>query len=95
MDPFTGRMRLDARVIRLTPWKLWTLVAVGGGITVALAIAVAGLLLILIPVLLGAGLIGRFLLGRPPTPPTRPRHAGDVIDGEYEVLPATTERDRL
>lgn len=74
------------RMIRLQPWKVWTLAAVGGAVTLAVIVALAGMALILVPVLLVSGLVAKLVLG---TGARRPKPAAgrpDVIEGRYEVV---------
>ena len=87
------RVGFDVRMVRLQPWKLWLLVAVGGALTLALAVAMAGLFLILVPLFLVGGLVARLLLRGGTTPAAgRPSEAPDVIEGRYEVLDPPRER---
>jgi hypothetical protein len=89
----------DPRVVRLQPWKVWALAAVGGAVALALMVAVAGVLLVVVPVILLAGLVAKLLLGtgRPRTPgtPNEPRPPGrpGVIEGRYEVVEVRRDRD--
>jgi hypothetical protein len=90
MDPRFRHVGLDVRMVRLQPWKLWLLAAVGGALALTLAIAVASLFLVLVPVLVVGGLIAKFVLGGAPT-----RRAPDppgVIEGHYEVLDLPRDR---
>ena len=88
------RPGVDFRMVRLQPWKLWLLAAVGGTVVLALAVTVAGLFLILFPIVLLAGLITRLLLrgskGRRPQP--KPNGQPGVIEGHYEVIEVETGR---
>lgn len=90
----------DIRMVRLQPWKVWLLAGIGGAIALTLAIVMAGLFLVLVPVVLVGGLVARLLLGGKavPVPPRRPSDAHDVIEGRYEVVdlqgePRRTGRD--
>ena len=87
MDQQFKRVGFDVRMVRLQPWKLWLLMAVGGALTLALAVAMAGLFLILVPLFLVGGFVARLLL-RGGTTPAAGRTAGapNVIEGRYEVL---------
>ena len=87
MDQQFKRVGFDVRMVRLQPWKLWLLVAVGGALILALAVEMAGLLLILVPLFLVGGFVARLLL-RGATTPAAGRTAGapNVIEGRYEVL---------
>lgn len=82
----------DVRMIRLQPWKLWGLAAIGAVFLVTVVVAMAGLLLIVVPVAVLGGLVAKLLLGsgnrRPTTPPGRP----GVIEGRYEVIEVRRER---
>lgn len=88
----------DPRVIRLQPWKVWALAVIGGAVALAVMVAVAGVMLIVVPVLLLAGLVTKLLLGagtrRAGGPSGGPRPAGrpEVIEGRYEVV--DVQRDR-
>ena len=54
---------------------------------IALTIAVAGMVLILVPLFLLGGLVARFLLRGAATPSVRQPAAGsEVIEGHYEIL---------
>ena len=78
---------IDMRVVRLQPWKVWLLVAVGAGLAVTLTLLVAGMFLILVPLFLIGGLVAKLVLGGSRAPAAKPR-AGrpDVIEGHYEVV---------
>lgn len=95
MDRKFDRLGFDVRVVRLQPWKIWLLTALGGAIALALTIAVAGLFLILVPVLLVGGLVARLLL-RGSTAPVarRPRGSAEVIEAQYEILEPPVDRTR-
>ena len=86
MDERFLRGGFPFRVVRLQPWKVWALAAVGGALALAVMVAVAGLFLILVPVLLIGGLVAKLLLGTGGRQP--PRRAGgvEVIEGRYEVV---------
>jgi hypothetical protein len=94
MDQRYRRIGFDVRVVRLQPWKLWLLAAVGGALAVALAIAVAGLFLVLVPLFLLGGLVAKLVLGGASRPATRPPGTPEVIEGHYEVLDRPKWRDR-
>jgi hypothetical protein len=81
------RGAFDVRMVRLQPWKVWLLVAMGGALALAVTVAVAGAMLILVPLFLLAGLVAKLLLGGGRSRPPEPR-AGrpDLIEGRYEVL---------
>jgi hypothetical protein len=87
------RGAFDVRMVRLPPWKVWLLVATGGALALALTLAVAGAMLVLVPMFLLGGLVAKLLLGggsrsRPPEPRAgRP----DLIEGRYEVLDVSRE----
>jgi hypothetical protein len=84
-----GRGGFEFRMVRLQPWKVWALAAVGGALALAVMVAMAGLFLILVPVLLVGGLVARLLLGSPRARPPAPRDPAarpDVIEGRYEVV---------
>ena len=51
----------------------------------------AGLLLVLVPALVIAGLVGRLILGRR-AKPVRPTGHPSVIDGQYEVIEGPEKR---
>lgn len=89
---------LDARVVRLQPWKIWLLVAVGAGLAVTLTVVVAGMFLILVPLFVLGGLVAKLVLGGiRPTPPKERQGRAEVIEGRYEVLdvdrPASSPRE--
>ena len=89
MDERFQRPGVDFRMVRLPTWKLWLLGAVGGAVILALAVTVAGLFLILFPIVLIAGFITRLLLGggRKPGRPAPGMHGRtEVIEGHYEVV---------
>jgi hypothetical protein len=95
MDAYSRRIGFDVRTVRLQPWKVWALAAVGVALAVTLAIAMAGLLLILVPALLVAGFVGRLILGRGAKPvPPRPARDASVIEGQYEVIKGPQRRWR-
>ena len=95
MDAYSRRIGFDMRTIRLQPWKIWALAIVGVALTVTLAIAMAGLLLILVPALLIAGFVGRLILGRGArSVPPRPAPGASVIEGQYEVIEGPQRRWR-
>ncbi|MEK0083629.1 hypothetical protein [Benzoatithermus flavus] len=81
------RGSFDVRMVRLQPWKVWALAAVGAVFVLTVLIAMASLLVILVPVALVGGLVAKLLLGtstRRPAP--APRGRPDVIEGRYEVI---------
>ncbi len=87
MDQDFRRLGFDVRTVRLQPWKVWLLAAVGGALALTLAIAVAGLFLILVPLFVIGGLVARLLLRGGTPPAARRPHAGpEVIEGRYEVV---------
>ena len=75
----------DMRLVRLQPWKVWALAAVGGAVALAFMIALAGLLLILVPVFLIAGLVAKLLLGGKPAR-GRPRPGEGTARGDRGPL---------
>lgn len=89
----------DPRMVRLQPWKVWALAAIGGAVAIALMVAVAGVLLIVVPVILIAGLVAKLLLGsslrRASKAPGEPRPPGrpGTIEGRYEVVEVRRDRD--
>ena len=92
MDPFTRRIGFEVRTFRLQPWKLWLLVATGIALAVTLAVAMAGLLLILVPAVLVSGLVARLLLGSGAAPTPRKQEGPPVLEGRYEVVEPTARR---
>ena len=95
MDPFTRRIGFEVRTFRLQPWKLWLLVATGIALAAALAIVMAGLLLILVPAVLISGLVARLLLGSGGTPTRRKRQGPPVLEGHYEIVEPTAPRREI
>jgi hypothetical protein len=86
---------LDVRVVRLQPWKIWLLVAVGAGLAVTLTVVVAGMFLILVPLFVLGGLVAKLLLGGGRAPVARPSDGRpDVIEGNYEVLDVRRQRSQ-
>lgn len=78
---------IDVRLVRLQPWKVWLLVAVGAGLAVVLTLLVAGMFLILVPLFLIGGLVAKLVLGGNRVPAAKPRPGRpEVIEGHYEVL---------
>ena len=97
MDERFRRVGFDVRTVRLQPWKLWLLAGVGGALAVTLAIAVAGLFLILVPLFLVGGLVAKLLLGSGNGSVARPAPRTErpgVIEGRYEVLDVTGNRQQ-
>lgn len=89
------RVGYDARLIRLQPWKLWLLAAMGGALALTLAVVVAGMFLILVPLLVLGGFVARLLLRGSAAPASRrPSGTPDVIEGRYEVLDPPRDRTR-
>ena len=82
------RLGFDVRTVRLQPWKVWLLAGVGGALALTLAVVMAGLFLILVPVVLVAGFAARLLLRGAAVPPAPARPSGrpEVIEGRYEVI---------
>ncbi len=80
--------RLDNRGLglwQMLGWRGIAIVAVALALVVALAIAATGLFLVLLPIFLVAGLLGRFLAAREARP--RPSHRPpEVLEGRFEVL---------
>lgn len=94
MDPFARRLEFDMRTFRLSPWKVWALAATGIAVAVAFLVAMAGMLLVLVPALLIGGFVARLLVGRGAAP-KRGRDAGPaVIEGQYEVIEGPGSRWR-
>lgn len=88
------RLGVNIRTIRLQPWKLWLLAAVGVAVALAFAIVAASLLVILVPVVLLGGLVAKLLLGgASPVRGTPPARDG-VIEGHYEVIDQSGDRRR-
>ncbi len=85
----------DARIVRLQPWKVWALAAVGGAVALAVMVAVAGVMLVVVPVLLLAGLVAKLVLGFGARRPARPAASGrpEMIEGRYEVLEVRRDRE--
>ena len=82
----------DVRMVRLPPWKVWLLVATGGALALALTLAVAGAMLILVPLFLLAGFVAKLLLGGGRSRPQATRTGRpDLIEGRYEVLDVSRE----
>ena len=87
MDNASRRGGFEMRMVRLQPWKIWLLAAVGAGVALALTVAVAGLFLILVPVVLIGGFVAKLVLGSALKPATRANSAGpEVIEGHYQVI---------
>ena len=80
------RVGYQIRTIRLQPWKLWLLAAIGAAVALTFAIVAAGLLVILVPVVLLGGLVAKLLLGGAPPARRPPPAQGGVIEGNYEVI---------
>ena len=82
------------RMVRLQPWKLWLLMAVGAGVALALTVAVAGLFLILVPVVLIGGFVAKLVLRS--SARGRRRDASkagpEVIEGHYQVIEVDRRR---
>jgi hypothetical protein len=93
MDERLSRGDFPFRVVRLQPWKVWALAAVGGALALAVMVAVAGLFLILVPVVLIGGLVAKLLLGGTGgrQPPRRSATGAEVIEGRYEVVDVRRE----
>lgn len=93
MDERFQRAGIDFRLVRLPRWKLWLLAGLGGTIVLVLALTVAGLFLILFPLVLIAGFVARLVLGggrrvRPRPDHQRPpqQNQPEVLEGHYEVV---------
>ncbi|MFO1074306.1 MAG: hypothetical protein U1E17_16810 [Geminicoccaceae bacterium] len=88
MDKRFARNGFEFRSFGLQPWKVWALAIVGGAVLVTAMVALAGLMLVLVPVVLLAGLAARLLLGsgRGPMAARRAPQRPDVIEGRYEVV---------
>jgi hypothetical protein len=81
------RNSFELRMVRLQPWQLWLLMAIGAGVALALTVAVAGLFLILVPVVLVGGFVAKLVLGSAVKPATNtPRERPRVIEGQYQVV---------
>lgn len=93
MDPYARRIQFDMRTFRLSPWKLWALAATGAALAIAFTVALAGLLLVLVPAVLIGGFVARLLLGRGVAPKRSDTGAG-VIEGQYEVIESPGTRWR-
>jgi hypothetical protein len=76
----------DIRMVRLQPWKVWTLAVVGGAVTLAVIVALAGMALILVPILLVSGLVAKLVLGTSARRPKPTAGRPEVIEGRYEVV---------
>ena len=87
MDNASLRCGFEMRMVRLQPWKIWLLTAIGAGVALTLTAAVAGLFLILVPVVLIGGFVAKLVLGSALKPATRANGAGpEVIEGRYQVM---------
>ena len=87
MDGASRRGGLEMRMVRLQPWKLWLLTAIGAGVALALTVAVAGLFLILVPVVLIGGFVAKLVLGSALRPAANAGRRGpEVIEGQYQVV---------
>jgi hypothetical protein len=73
--------RIQFKTFRISPWQLWLAGAVGFALTAAIVVVAAGLLLILAPIALVAGLIYR-LKGGQKIKPGDPRE----IEVDYTVV---------
>lgn len=78
----------DPRMVRLQPWKVWALAAVGGAVALAVMVALAGVMLIVVPVILIAGLAAKLLLGSSVRRRPGPAPTPGVIEGRFEVVDA-------
>ena len=93
MDGASRRSGIEMRMIRLQPWKLWLLMAVAAGIALALTVAVAGLFLILVPMVLIGGFIAKLVLRSSLRAGQNVSKAGpDVIEGQYQVIEVDRRR---
>lgn len=93
MDEASRRGGLEMRMVRLQPWKLWLLMAIGAGIALALTVAVAGLFLILVPVILIGGFVAKLVLGSAVRPTANAGRTGpEVIEGQYQVVEVERHR---
>lgn len=93
MDPYARRVQFDMRTVRLSPWKVWALAATGAAVAIAFMVAMAGMLLVLIPAVLIGGFVARLLLGRGRAPKRSDAGTG-VIEGQYEVIEGPGNRWR-
>ncbi len=93
MDGASRRSGIEMRMIRLQPWKLWLLMAVGAGVALALTVAVAGLFLILVPVVLIGGFIANLVLRSSlRAGPNVAKPGPEVIEGQYQVIEVDRRR---
>jgi hypothetical protein len=88
---FQFKMNDAARLqFRAMPrWKIAALGVLGVALGVMLALLMAGLFIVLIPVLLIGGIAARFLMGparhkQPPAPPGASE--ATIIDGDYKIV---------
>lgn len=86
MNERFGRGGFELRMVRLQPWKIWALAIVGGAVALVVAAALAGLMLILVPVFLLAGVAAKLLLGRSLRRARPGASRPDLIEGRYEVV---------
>jgi hypothetical protein len=96
MDERFRRGGFDVRMVRLQPWKVWALAAVGAVFLLTVAVAMASLLVILVPVALVGGLVAKLLLGTTGSrrPASSPRGQPGLIEGHYEVVEVRRTQER-
>ena len=84
------RQKFHFQAVRISPWKFWLAAVFTVALVTAIAILMAGLLLVLAPVALIAALIYRVM-----SPTAPPPGAGDphVIDAQYTVIDEGSSRD--
>ena len=73
------------QLLRLLSWRGVLGFAVGLAAFVTIALVAGAVLLVMVPIVFVAAMVGRWLVGRKqPVQPTR--HAPDLIEGRYEVV---------
>jgi membrane protein implicated in regulation of membrane protease activity len=75
----------EVRLAELVSWRGILVLAVAGALLTAALLVAAGLFLLLLPLFIVAGLVGRFFFGRRRRTPER-SHRPALIEGEYEVV---------
>jgi hypothetical protein len=82
----------SAGLVHLLSWRGILALAIGGALVIATLVAAAGLFVLLLPLFLIIGFVGRFMLGRKPKEPAaRPEHR-PVLEGHYEIVEPEEER---